>query len=157
MSTDRDTYLPTGLPAPEAEPDGLSAPYREAARREELLVQRCKACETWQWGPEWICHKCLSFDLAWQAVPATDGTVLGRIYSWERSHHPVHAALKEAGPYVAVLVELPSAGAVRMLGNLLGDAMQEVKIGLAVAPVFEHHNAADPPYTLVQWRRIETS
>ena len=157
MSTEQSTYLPVGLPIPEAEADGLSTPYREAARREELWVQRCTACQTWQWGPEWICHQCLSFDLDWQAVPATNGAPAGLIYSWERSHHPVHPALKEAGPYLAVLVELPSAGNVRMLGNLLGDPLQEVKIGMAVEAVFEHHNEADPPYTLVQWRRVETS
>jgi len=35
-------------------------------------------------------------------------------------------------PYVVVLVELPDAGNVRMLGNLLGDPQQAVKIGAEV-------------------------
>jgi hypothetical protein len=39
-----------------------------------------------------------------------------------------------------------------MLGNLLGDPRQEVTIGAPVEAVFEHHNDADPPFTLVQWR-----
>jgi hypothetical protein len=42
--------------------------------------------------------------------------------SYQRPHHPVHAALNGRGPYIAVLVELPDYGNVRMIGNLLGDA-----------------------------------
>ena len=59
-----------------------------------------------------------------------------------------------APPYIVVLVELPEAGGVRMVGNLLGDPMQEVRIGAEVEAAFEHHDEADPPYTLVQWRYL---
>ena len=146
---DRATYLPEGLPRPVPEPDALSAPYWEGTRRGELRIQRCRGCQAWQWGPEWICHRCHSFDLAWEAVEGR-----GTIYSWERVWHPVHPALKAAGSYIVVLVELPHAGNVRMLGNLLGDPQQEVRIGAPVVAVFEPHDAADPgkAYTLVQWR-----
>lgn len=140
-------YLPPGLPAPVAEPDGLDAPYWDGTRRGELRVQRCNRCREWQWGPEWICHACLSFDVGWEAVEPR-----GRIYSWERVWHPVHPALQDRGPYVVVLVELPHAGSVRMIGNLLGDPRQEVGIGTAVEAVFERHADARTPYTLVQWR-----
>lgn len=34
--------------------------------------------------------------------------------------HPSHAALRQHGPHLAVLVELPHAGGVRMVGNFLG-------------------------------------
>lgn len=142
-------YLPEGLPAPVPEPDGLSAPYWEGTRRGELLVQRCKACDTWQWGPEWICHRCLSFDLGWRRVAGR-----GRIYSWERAWHPVHPALKDRGPYVVVLVELPEAGNVRMIGNLLGDPLEPVVIGTPVEAVFEPHDEPRP-FTLVHWRRVD--
>jgi uncharacterized OB-fold protein len=64
----------------------------------------------------------------------------------------VYPALNGHGPYIAVLVELPHAGNVRMVGNLLGDPRQEVRIGAPVEAVFEHHEHADPPFTLVQWR-----
>jgi len=52
-----------------------------------------------------------------------------------------------------VLVELPEAGNIRMIGNLLGPADQDVIIGAEVEAVFEPHDDADIPYTLVQWRR----
>jgi uncharacterized OB-fold protein len=51
-----------------------------------------------------------------------------------------------------VLVELPDAGNVRMLGNLLGDPGQDVPIGAEVEAVFEPHDDAKSPFTLVQWR-----
>jgi len=141
------SYLPAGLPAPVPEPDGLSAPYWAGLREGRLRVQRCKHCGQWQFGPEWLCHACLAFDPDWVEVPAR-----GRIYSWERVWHPAHAVLKDRGPYLAVLVELPHAGHVRMVGNLLGDPLQEVRIGAEVEGVFEHHPEASPPYSLLQWR-----
>jgi uncharacterized OB-fold protein len=135
------------VPAPA--PDGLDAPYWRAARRHELVCQRCRACGAFQWGPEWICHRCRSFEVGWQRVAPR-----GRIFSWERVWHPVHPALREACPYVVLLVELPEAGGVRMVGNLLGDPRAPLAIGEPVEAVFEDHDEADPPYTLVQWRRI---
>lgn len=141
-------YLPRGLPIPVPEVDGLSTVYWENLRRGELWVQRCNACKGWQWGPEWICHHCRSFDMGWQQI---DG--VGRIYSWERAWHPVHPALKGHGPYIVVLVELPQYGNIRMIGNLLGDPGQTVTIGDAVQAVFEHHEDTEPNFTLVQWKR----
>ena len=146
------SYLPEGMPLPAA--DELTAPFWEAAREGRLTVQRCCACGAWQWGPEWCCHACRSFDIGWAEAPQREGRYRGRIYSWERNHHPVHPALRGRGPYIVVLVELPQAGGVRMVGNLLGDPMQEVRIGADVEAVFEHHEDADPPFTLVQWRTV---
>jgi uncharacterized OB-fold protein len=136
------TYLPEGLPAPNTI-DLLTAPYWQATRAGRLRIQKCRGCGAWQWGPEWICHRCHSFDLVWEDVEGK-----GRIYSYQRPHHPVHATLSGHGPYIVVLVELPHAGNVRMVGNLLGDPRQDVKIGAAVEAVFEQHT----DFTLVQWR-----
>ena len=140
-------YLPEGLAIPVPEGDGLSAPYWTGIQQERLMVQRCKGCGAWIWGPEWICHVCHSFDLEWTEVEGK-----GRIYSWERVWHPVHPALKGHGPYIIVLVELPHADNIRMIGNLLGDPEQPVPIGAHVEAVFEHHADADPPHTLVHWK-----
>ncbi len=146
----RSPYLPSGLPTPAPASDGLGAEFWEATRRHELVVQRCQACHSWQWGPEYICHRCHSFDLAYEPVPPR-----GRIFSWERSGYPVHPALQKAVPYLVVLVELPAADNVRMVGSLLGDPQQEVEIGSPVEAAFEDHADADPPFTLVQWRVVE--
>ena len=141
------SYLPAGMPLPAPSPDGLDGEFWEAARRHELVVQRCTNCQTFQFGPEWICYNCHSFDLGWHRVSGR-----GRIYSWERIWYPVHPALRDACPYMVVLVELPDDGNVRMVGNLLGDPMQEVPIGAEVEAVFEDHEPEQ--VTLVQWRQV---
>lgn len=143
------SYLPEGLPIPTPETDGLSAPYWNGLKEGVLTIQRCKSCGGWQWGPEWVCHRCLSFDMGWEQVAPR-----GRIYSWERVWHPVHPALKGHGPYIVVLVELPQADNVRLIGNLIGDPQQAVKIGAEVEGVFEHHPQANPAYSLMNWRTV---
>ncbi len=140
------SYLNPGLPKPVPAPDGLDAPFWEAAAEDVLKLQRCNACQHWQWGPEWICHRCLSDDIAFDVVEPR-----GRIYSFERVWHPVHPALNEQGPYIVVLVEFPDYDNVRIIGNLLGDPEQEVIIGAPVKAVFEHHPDDEPGYTLVHW------
>jgi uncharacterized OB-fold protein len=145
-----DTYLPEGMPIPVPQGDGLDAPYWESLSNGAIKVQRCGACRTWQWGPEWICHHCNSFDMGWENV-AGDGV----IYSWERPWHPVHPALQGHGPYIVVLVELPAAGNIRMIGNLLGDPMRDVTIGARVKACFERHDGGDTPFTLLQWRVLD--
>ena len=139
------SYFPDGMPLPAPTSDGLDAAFWEGARQHRLLVQRCNACGTFQFGPEWICHRCRSADLGWHECSGH-----GNVYAFERVWHPVHRALKERGPYLIVLVELPDAGNVRMVGNLLGDPHQDVKIGDAVTVAWEDHQDV----TLVQWRRV---
>ena len=149
MSRTGDFYLPEGLTQPAPMPDGLDAPFWEGTRNHELRIQRCENCGTHQWGPEWMCHACTTLHPGWATVEPR-----GRIYSWERPHHPVHPALAEHGPYIIVLVELPHADGVRMVGNLLGDPLQDIVIGSEVEAIFEDHPDGDPPFTLVQWAVI---
>lgn len=145
-ASNKSYYLPEGLPIPVSEEDQLSRPYWEGLKENRLLVQKCSHCGTLRFGPEWICHQCHGFDFSWQGIVPE-----GVIYSWERVWHPSHAALKGHGPYLVVLVELPGAGNIRMVGNLLGDPMQEVVIGAKVKGVFEHHNDTSPAYSLLHW------
>ena len=136
-------YMPQGIPLPAPASDGLDAAFWEGAKNHRLLVQRCTACGTFQFGPEWICHHCRADQLGWHECEGR-----GKVYAFERVWHPVHPALKDRVPYLIVLVELPDAGNVRLVGNLLGDPQQDVKIGDAVEVVWEEHQEA----TLPQWR-----
>lgn len=139
-----DYYLHPGLPQPVATP--LDEPYWSALRENELKIQRCISCGGWQWGPEWICHRCHGDALEFANVAAE-----GVLYSYERVWHPVHPALAEQGAYLVGLVELPQADNVRVVGNILGDPQQQVTIGAPVRGVFEHHEDAERPYTLLHW------
>jgi uncharacterized OB-fold protein len=141
------TYLPEGLPGPQPRWENVAAPYWEANLRGELVVQRCRGCGRFQWTPEWICHRCHSSELGFETVSPR-----GRIWSWERVWHPVHPALSATGPYLVVIVELPQADGVRMVGNLLGDPQQNVVIESSVQAVFEPHDG----YALVHWQLIDS-
>lgn len=144
------SYLLDGLPKPVASRDGLDTPFWEGLTNDRLLLQRCDGCGKFQWGPEWVCHRCRSFDLTYTETPAE-----GVIYSHQRVWHPVHPALAEQGPYIIVLVELPAADNVRIVGNLVGDPEQDLVIGSPVTGVFEHHPDDDPAHTLLQWQVID--
>jgi uncharacterized OB-fold protein len=125
-------YMPTGAPLPAPAADGLDAAFWEGTKQHKLLVQQCKTCSTFQFGPEWICHQCRSGALDWVECSGR-----GKVYAFERVWHPVHRALQDRVPYLIALVELPDAGNVRMVGNLLGDPHQDVKIGDRVEVVWE--------------------
>ena len=142
------SYMPEGMPLPAPQPDGLDAPFWQGTRQHRLLVQHCRACQTFQFGPEWICHQCRGADLDWQACSGH-----GKVYAFERVWHAVHPALKGRIPYLVVLVELPDAGNVRLVGNLLGDPLQDVRIGDDVDVVWEDHDEV----TLPQWCVVRTA
>jgi uncharacterized OB-fold protein len=150
VSQASDTYLGEAMPAPMADTDGLQTPFWSALDRGELQIQRCRNCRTWIFAPEWICHHCHSFNLGWEPVEP-----VGRIYSWTRVWRP--ALPTQTSPYLTIVVELPQAGGVRLIGNLLGDALRDVQIGAPVTGVFERHPAVEGPparpgFTLLQWK-----
>jgi uncharacterized protein len=145
--TTTKSYLPPGLSIPVPSPDGMDKGFYDALKRHELTVQRCNKCQTFQFAPELMCHKCQSADLRWHPVSGR-----GRVYSWIRVWNPVHPALKEGCPYIVGVIELPDAGGVRMVGNILGDPTQDVPFDADVQAVFEEH--PDKNFTLVQWRLV---
>lgn len=135
------------IPGPQA--NGLDDEYWAAAKEGRLVVQRCRSCQSWQWGPEWACYECASLDVGWTEVPKIDGKYRGNIYSWERVWHPTLEALTNSVPYVILLVRIPSAGNIRMVGNLVGDQRTDLSIESEVHALFEQHS----DYALVQWVR----
>jgi uncharacterized OB-fold protein len=129
--------------------EGLDDPFWSGLRQEKLVLQRCQTCASYQWGPEYVCYRCGTGHLEWAEVPkADDGTYRGIVYSWERIWHPVDPTFVSRVPYVAVLVELPDADLVRLLGNLVYPPDGPIPIGAELGPVFEHHSS----YSLLLWR-----
>jgi uncharacterized OB-fold protein len=143
-------YLPPVLGFPQPLDTGLDAPYHRGLREHRLVLQRCASCRAWQWPPEVICHCCRGFDLTWEE-PASPG---GEIFTWTRVWHAARDGLQQSVPYVVVVVELAAAGGARLIGNLLGDPLQDVRAGMRVEPVFEDHADVDAPFTLLHWRSV---
>jgi uncharacterized OB-fold protein len=127
-------------PLPQVTPD--MAPYFEAAARHELVVQRCEGCGTLRFPARAICSRCLGRAAAW--VPVTGH---GVVFSYTVMHQAGHPGFAADLPYLVVVIEL--AEGVRMLSNLVGCRVDEIRIGLPVEVVFDD---VAPGVTLPKFR-----
>jgi uncharacterized OB-fold protein len=94
-----------------------------------------------------ICHACRSWRYEWKQVSGR-GTVFTYTIAW----NPVHPALRSGRcPYNVVVVELPDAGGVRMVGNAVDCANEDIYVGMPVEVVWEDVN---PDVTLPLWRPV---
>jgi uncharacterized OB-fold protein len=114
-----------------------------------LTLQQCAACDAVQHPPEEICGTCGSMTFTTRVVAPA-----GTVYSYTVVRHAVNAALETAVPYVVVLVSLDEVPEVRVVGNLLDTAPEDVTIGMAVETVWQTRAVDDgEPVRLPQWRR----
>ena len=67
-------------------------------------------------------------------------------WQWEpeRICHPVNPELVQQGAYLIVLVEMPEAGNVRLIGTSVGDPHQSIYIVEEVVGFFEYHVGEQP-------------
>src|SRR6266567_3926328 len=127
---------------PRPEPDRDSAPWWEAVRRHELLVQQCGGCGARRFPARAICNRCRSRTAAW--VPSA-GT--GRVVGWIVNHQVFMPALADEVPLPILLVRLDDGDGIHMYGNLATPA--PIEPNMPVEAVFVD---VDDSFTLVQWR-----
>lgn len=127
-------------PLPEITP--AMAPFWEAARRHELVAQRCVGCGTWRFPAREICSACLSREARWEHVGGR-----GTIFSRAVMHQAYHPGFAADLPYAIVVVELEEGA--RMLSNVVGVPAADVRIGMPVEVVFED---VTPEVTLPKFR-----
>jgi uncharacterized OB-fold protein len=116
---------------PMPSPNPLTAGFWEAARRHELVVQRC-ACGRYRHYPQPLCPECHSFDWNWAAVSGA-----GVVYTFTIAHRPFHPAWADRVPYAVATVEL--AEGVRMVSDLPPEDTDVVRIGAPVEVFFDDH------------------
>jgi uncharacterized OB-fold protein len=117
-----------------------------------ITLQQCAACATLQHPPEEICHACGSMTFVPHVVAPT-----GIVHSYTIVHHSVHPSLDAVVPYAVVLIALDAAPELRVVGNLVGVPVAQVRIGMPVTAIWEELAAADgSPVFLPQWQRGET-
>jgi uncharacterized OB-fold protein len=128
-------------PLPEITPE--MAPFWEAARRHELVVQRCRGCGTLRFPARDICSRCLSRDAEWAPVSGR-----GTIFSFAVMHQVYHPGFADEVPYAVVVVELEEGA--RLLSNLIDCPVAEIAVGMPVSVVFDD---LTPDVTLPRFRR----
>jgi uncharacterized OB-fold protein len=105
-------------------------PFFEAAKRHELVVQRCRQCGTHRFPAREICSSCLSRDAEWVRVSGE-----GEVFSYNVMHQVYHPGFAGEVPYAVVVVKLKEGA--KMNSNLLGITPHDIEIGMPVRVVFE--------------------
>jgi uncharacterized protein len=100
--------------------------------RNELLMQRCTACQKFRWLPRPMCPHCQSLESEWVKVSGK-----GTVYSWTVVTHPVHPAAVDKVPYNVTQVQLDEDPELILVTNLVGIANEDIRVDLPVAVVFE--------------------
>jgi uncharacterized protein len=133
-------------PMPRPESRSLTAPFWEAARRHELVCQRCTKCSSWIFYPREQCPTCFSRDLEWAPVSGR-----GRVFAFTIIHQPANAAFESEVPYAYAIVQLDEG--VRMPTNIIDCDLDAVRVDMPVTAIFDD---VSPEWTLVKFKPIET-
>ena len=118
------------------------APFFAAARRRELVVQRCRGCGTHRFPARDRCSTCLSREADWTRVSGR-----GTVFSYAVMHQVYHPGFADEVPYAIVVVELEEGA--RVLSNVVGCPVQEIRIGTPVEVVYDD---VAPEVTLPKFR-----
>jgi uncharacterized OB-fold protein len=82
--------------------------------------------------PAPLCYACQSTEDEWVQLSGK-----GRVYTFTVVHHPVAPLFAEVVPYVVAVVELPDAGNVRLISNIVDSDPSRVSIGMPVEVVWD--------------------
>jgi uncharacterized protein len=123
IASSSDRPLPTRNP--------FSAPFWDAAQREELLLQRCDSCGRFRFYPRPMCPNCHSMRATWTRCSGR-----GKIYSYTIVRRPLARWFAQRVPLVCAVIELEEG--VRMISNVVGSRLEDVRVGLDVLVTFEH-------------------
>jgi uncharacterized OB-fold protein len=106
------------------------APFWDAARRHQLVVQRCLDCGAHRFPAREVCSRCLSRRVEWQPVSGR-----GRVFSIAVMHQASHPWFAARVPYAVVVVELPEGA--RILSTVTGVPPEAITIDMPVEVDFE--------------------
>ena len=110
--------------------DEVSRPYWEAAKRHELVLQKCQGCGHHRYPPGDTCPRCLSDRLEWVRASGR-----GTVYTWTVFYKVYNPAFANDVPYAVVAVELEEGP--RLLTNLMDCTVEDIKVGMPVEVVFD--------------------
>jgi uncharacterized OB-fold protein len=121
-------------------PSPLTEPYWAACRRGELAIQRCGGCGRYVHFPESTCPFCGGIDLSYETVSGR-----GTIHTFTVVHRSFLPGFTP--PYVVAWIDLDEG--VRVFGDLVDCAAEDVAIGLPVRVCFEELEGFGP---VPRWR-----
>jgi uncharacterized OB-fold protein len=125
--------------------DEVSKEFWEAAKRHDLVVQRCKQCSQYNMYPKDVCPHCLTPNLEWVKASGR-----GRVYSYSVIHQPLISSFNDDVPYVYAIIEL--AEGPRLSSNVVECKPEDVKVNMPVTAIFDD---VTPEVTLIKFKPAE--
>ncbi len=122
-------------------PTPVSQPFWDGLNEHKVRLQRCNPCGAWIHYPRSRCPTCLSADLSWHQVSG-DGVV----YTFTITEQPTAPHFADEVPQKLAVVEL--AEGVRLTTTLTNVPPADIRVGLAVRPVFD---AVDADTTMLRF------
>ena len=95
-----------------------------------LSFPLCNSCGKFQWYPMHACKFCGSRDITWKPISGA-----ARLFSWTVVRFRFSRHLPHELPYVVALVEFDEAPGVKLVTNLVGVAIEQLKEGMKLTPV----------------------
>ena len=130
-------------PAPVVNP--WARPFWEAARKEKLIIQKCKDCGKFVFYPRIACPHCFSEAMEW-----VEASGKGKVYTYTVVENNAPSAFIRDIPYVVAVIRLDEG--VQMLSNVVGCDPKEVRCEMPVEVTFE---MLDEEFTLPKFKPLE--
>jgi uncharacterized OB-fold protein len=112
--------------------DTWTQPYWDAAREHHLTACCCAACGTFRMPPTPFCPRCRSQQTRW---PTLSGR--GTIYSYTIVERAIVPEMEAHLPYAPAVIELEGAGGARLVSNVVGARIEDLKVGAPVNAIWE--------------------
>ena len=122
-------------------PDQDTEAFWEGTRNQKLLVQHCASCERAQFYPRYFCTVCAG-DVDW-----IEASGRGVVYTFSIVRQNATPPFDALVPYVLAMIDLDEG--VRMMGNVTGIPVDEMRVGL---PVEVHFVRETDEIWLPMWR-----
>jgi hypothetical protein len=104
--------------------DMWTEPFWKSVAARELRLPRCNNCGDYRMPPTPFCPACHAQDIDW--VCYSGRAVL---YSYTVVERNIVPGMEESLPYVPAVVEFPDAQGIRLITNIVGCAIGDLKVG----------------------------
>lgn len=132
---------------PLPQPDLVTEPYWEAAKRGRLIAQYDRVAGRYRWPPSPYLGTGAGFDIEWRELSGR-----GTVYSYTIIHPPAPPAFDT--PYVVTLVEAQESPEVRLVANIKDVDPEKLRIGMPVRVRFETVEDVALPYFVPAWMQM---
>lgn len=117
----------------------LVAPFWQATEQGKLMFPKCTACETFNWYPSKLCHKCYSEERVW-----IESKGRARLYSWSVVNFPFLPDLQNQLPLLPGVIDLEDMP-IRMVTRIVGVTEEQLHPGMVLEVTYKREGERNLP------------